>query len=123
MSTISESILNSTKKMLGIEPDYDVFDFEIMTIINGVFADLNMLGIGPLLGFAIVDDSTVWTDYLGDNLLLNSVKTYMFLRVKLIFDTPQNSFTIAAMERQIDKAEWQINVYRENAIAEAVVVP
>ena len=123
MSTITDSILDTTKKMLGLEASYDVFDVDITMHINSVFFTLNQLGIGPVLGFAIADNAAVWADYLGENLLLNSVKTYMFLRVKLLFDPPQNSFTIAAMERQIDKLEWQLNVYRENAIAEPVVVP
>lgn len=124
MSTITDSILDNTKKMLGIEAGYTVFDVDLIIFINGVFADLNQLGIGPVLGFAIEDNAAVWTSYLGDNLLLNSVKTYMFLRVKLMFDSStMNSYTIAAVERQIDKSEWQMNVYRENALAESVVVP
>jgi hypothetical protein len=89
-----ESILDSTKKALGIAPDYDVFDVDILMHINTVFAVLSQLGIGPEDGFLIEDAEAVWEDFLGTDKQLNSVRTYVFLRVKILFDPPGNSFVM-----------------------------
>lgn len=107
------SILDSVKKNLGIDDDYDVFDNDIVMYINGVFSTLNQLGIGPTEGFAIEDGTATWDELLGTDLRLNSVKTYTYLVVRLIFDPPATSFTIEAMNRQIKELEWRINAYRE----------
>lgn len=111
MST--SSILDSTKKILGLEADYTAFDVDVITHINSVFADLQQLGIGPLAGFAIDDSAPTWADYLGTDLTLNSVKTYMYLRVRLLFDPPTTSYLISSMNEQIQKLEWRLNVQRE----------
>lgn len=107
------SILDSVKKNLGIDDEYDVFDNDIIMYINGVFSTLNQLGIGPTEGFAIEDGTATWDELLGTDLRLNSVKTYTYLAVRLIFDPPATSFTIDAMNRQIKELEWRINAYRE----------
>lgn len=108
-----ESILTSIKKMLGPSQEYDPFDPDIITHINSVFADLNQIGVGPEEGFRIEDDTTVWTDYLQDDLKLESVKSYMYLRTKLVFDPPLNASVIEAMQRDIDKWEWRLSIAAE----------
>jgi len=108
-----DSILDGTKAALGIESDYTAFDRDIMMHINTVFSDLHQLGIGPDEGFEISDASTTWDDYLDGDMLLNQVPTYMYLRVRLLFDPPATSFHIQAMQEQIQALEWRLNVKRE----------
>lgn len=110
---MTDSILDSVKKVLGIASEYDVFDQDIILHINSVFSTLNQLGIGPTDGFAIDDDVATWTDFIGTNKKLNSVKTYVCLRVRLLFDPPATSFAISAMEKQVQEMEWRLNVVRE----------
>lgn len=111
-----ESILTSIKKMLGIAEDYTAFDMDIILNINSVFADLAQMGVGPSEGFAIEDSTAMWQDFITDNLLLNSVKSYMNLRVKLLFDPGSiGSSTLASYERQIAQWEWRLNIAAESA--------
>ena len=106
-----ESILTSIKKLLGIAEDYDHFDADIIMHINTVFTILNQLGVGPSEGFRIEDDTTTWDDYIStDNLLFDSVKSYMHLRVKLLFDPPQSSGTTESYNRIINELEWRLNI-------------
>ena len=107
------SILTSTKKILGIATDYTVWDLDIITHINSAFSTLTQLGVGPADGFAIDDETANWADFIGDDVELHSVKTYIYLRVKLLFDPPATSFAIKAMEDQISGLEWRLNVHRE----------
>ena len=107
------SILTSVKKVLGIADSYTAFDPDILMHINSVFATLNQLGIGPVEGFSIDDATTTWGAFLGTDKRLNSVKSYMYLKVRMMFDPPTTSFHITAMERQIAEFEWRLNVYRE----------
>lgn len=109
-----ESILTSVKKLLGITEEYEHFDTDIIMHINSVFEDLNQLGVGPDEGFCIEDESSYWTDFIPDTRKLQSVKSYMYLRVKLLFDSSTlSSATIAAYERQIKEFEWRLNVSAE----------
>ena len=110
---MDESILNSVKKILGIASDYDAFDTDIIIHINSVFSTLNQLGLGPDEGFMIEDDSAVWGDFLLDDMRLNSVKTYVYLKVRILFDPPTTGFTLTALQEQIKELEWRLNVYRE----------
>lgn len=106
-----ESILNSIKKMLGIGEDYDHFDPDIIMHINSVFMTLNQLGVGPTEGFVIEDDTTIWTDYIPDVTKLQAVKSYMYLQVKILFDSASlGAATLAAYERQIQQYEFRLNV-------------
>lgn len=108
------SILTSTKKILGIAADYTVFDLDIITHINSSLSTLSQLGVGPALGFAIEDDSANWVDFIADNdPFYNSVKTYVYLRVRQVFDPPTTSYQIAAFNDQIKELEWRLNVTRE----------
>jgi hypothetical protein len=108
------SILTSTKKILGIAEDYTVFDLDIITHINSAFSTLTQLGVGPPQGFMITDASANWDDFVASDFQYNPVKSYVFLRVRQLFDPPSTSYLIAAVEKQIQELEWRLNVYRES---------
>lgn len=107
------SILQSIKKILGLPEDYAVFDLDVITHINSAFSTLAQLGIGPAGGFMIEDDSSVWSDFIADDMQYNSVKTYIALRVRQIFDPPSTSYLISAFNEQIKELEWRMSVHRE----------
>lgn len=109
-----ESILTSIKKLLGPEEEYTHFDPDIIMHINSVFMDLTQLGVGPPEGFSIEDASAVWTDFVPDVNKIAGVKTYIYLKVKLVFDPPLNASTIASIERRISELEWRLNVAAES---------
>lgn len=109
----NDSILNGTKKILGIGAEYDAFDLDIITHINSVFSTLEQLGVGPEEGFMIMGDDETWTDFLGEDKRLNAVKSYVYLRVRLLFDPPANSFLVASLDEQRKELEWRLNVVRE----------
>lgn len=109
-----ESILTSIKKLLGITEEYDQFDPDIIMHINSVFMILTQLGVGPAEGFSIEDDTAVWTDFIQDAKKLESVKTYIYLKVKLAFDPPLSSAVIESMNRLINELEWRLNVAAES---------
>jgi hypothetical protein len=110
---MEQSILISTKKILGLAAEYTAFDLDVITHINTAFSTLTQLGIGPAEGFMIEDDTAVWTDFIPVDLQFNSVKSYVFLRVRQLFDPPQTSYLIDAMDKQIKELEWRLNVHRE----------
>ena len=105
-----ESILTSIKKMLGIAEEYTHFDADLIMHINSVFAILTQIGVGPSEGFSIEDDTDVWTDFIQDNKKLESVKSYTYMKVKLLFDPPLSSSVIESMNRIISELEWRIQV-------------
>ena len=107
---MNDSILTSIKKMLGITEDYEAFDPDIIMHINSVFVILNQLGVGPKNGFRISDKSTTWVEYLSQPYNLDLVKSYMHIRVKMLFDPPMSSAVMEAMNRQITEFEWRLNV-------------
>lgn len=108
-----ESILTSIKQQLGISESDTHFDMEIIIHINSVFATLHDLGVGPEKTFSIVDDKAIWDDFVEDD-SYNDVKSYVYLKVKLIFDPPTSSHVLAAMERQKAEIEWRLNVRPSN---------
>ena len=108
-----ENILDSIKKLLGIDEADLNFDQELIMHINSVFMVLNQLGIGPVGGFKISSNEEVWTDFVGTRLDLESVKSYIYLKVRLLFDPPQNSFLVGAIEKQIEENEWRLQVQVE----------
>ena len=110
-----ESILNSIKKLLGIAEDYDHFDSDIIMHINSVFATLTQLGVGPEKGFSINDESEKWEDFLPEERMLHSVKSYMFMKVKLMFDPPLSSAVIECTKEQIKELEWRLQVAVDSA--------
>lgn len=110
-----ESILTSIKKLLGIPADYTAFDEDIIMHINSVFMVLNQLGVGPADGFFIEDDSTTWADYIQNPRKWHAVKTYIYAKVRLIFDPPQNSAHIKCFENTIAEFEWRLNFEAETS--------
>lgn len=113
---MENSILKSTKKILGLSDTYNAFDLDILTHINAVFAELDQLGIGPVNGYFIEDDAATWDDFLVPDNQRSLVRTLMFLKVRLLFDPPTTSFHLEAAKNQIEKYEWLLNVMRENAL-------
>ena len=109
-----ESILTSIKKLLGITEEYDQFDPDIIMHINSVFMILTQLGIGPAEGFSIEDDTSVWSDFIQDTNKIEAVKSYIYLKVKLVFDPPLSSAVIESMNRLINELEWRLNVAAES---------
>lgn len=105
-----DSILTSIKKLLGISEEYTQFDDDIIMHINTVFLNLTQLGVGPEEGFLIEDDVADWEDFIEDNAQLQAVKSYVYLKVKLLFDPPLSSSVIESMNRMIAELEWRLNV-------------
>ena len=105
-----ESILTSIKKLLGIQEECEDFDTDIIIHINTVFTILNQLDVGPEKGYRIKDDTTTWEEYIKDDLLLESVKDYIYLKVKLIFDPPSSSAVIESINRTLSELEWRLSV-------------
>lgn len=107
-----ESILTSIKKMLGIDEEYTHFDADIIMHINSVLMTLTQLGVGPSEGFAIEDDTSTWVDFIPQitTAQLHAVKSYIYMKVKLMFDPPLSSSVIESMNRQIAELEWRLNV-------------
>lgn len=108
-----QSILTSTKKTLGLDESYTAFDHDIITHINSVFSTLHQLGIGPPEGYMIEDATNVWSEFMGTDAPMNAVKTYMYLRVRLLFDPPPTGYLVDSMQKQIEQMEWRLNVERE----------
>lgn len=111
---MEQSILKSVKKMVNVDPEDPTFDFDLIMHTNSVLNIVSQLGIGPEIGFVIQDADAKWEDFIGDVLLLNSVKTLVGLRVRLVFDPPATSFHIEALERQITELEVRLNIQRES---------
>ena len=97
-----DSILTSIKKLLGIAEDYEAFDMDIIIHINSAFMILNQLGVGPDEPFTITDKNDLWTDFISDT-KLETVKSYIYLKVKMMFDPPSSSFILNAMKDQISE--------------------
>ena len=105
-----ESILTSIKKIIGITEEYEHFDPEIIMHINSVFMILTQLGVGPSEGFSIHDSSTTWDQFIPNGKNLEAVKSYIGLKVKLLFDPPSSSAVMEAMNRSISEFEWRLNI-------------
>lgn len=108
-----ESILTSIKKLLGISEEYEHFDPDIIMHINSAFMILNQLGVGPSEGFSIEDETSTWTDFVSDMTKVEAVKSYIHLKVKLLFDPPTSSAVIESYNRMISEFEWRLNVAAE----------
>jgi len=108
---VQDSILDTTKKMIGFDWDYTAFDLDIITHINSVFFTLQQLGVGQP-NFMIEDNTKTWAEFeAGEN--ISAVKSYMYLKVRIVFDPPANSFTLDAMNKQATEYEWRLNAYME----------
>lgn len=114
-----ESILTSIKKMLGIAEDYTHFDTDLIIHINSVFAILAQLGVGPSKGFSIEDEVPEWNDFLTEGMNLELVKSFVYLKVRLLFDPPASSSVIESTNRLLSELEWRINLEAESATNDA----
>lgn len=114
MSVINDqSILLSIKKLLNIDDDDMAFDTDITILINNEFMTLQQLGIGPEEGFSINEGETVWTDFSTDATLLETVKAYIYMKVRMIFDPPASSVVADAFNSRIQELGWRLNVQAE----------
>lgn len=112
---ITKSILLTVKKMLGIAEEYHAFDLDIIVNINAVFLTLNQLGVGPSTPYQIAGVDETWADFLGDQEeFIAGVQTYTYLRVRLMFDPPTNSFLVDSFQKQIQELEWRFTVQPKN---------
>jgi hypothetical protein len=131
---VGASILTNVKKLVGIVESDTSFDVDIITHVNTVFSVLTQLGIGPTAGFMIEDATPTWDDFLNvrqmklagstvytdvqlqeADKLLNMVKTYMYLRVRFLFDPPQTSFVIESLNAQVKELEVRMSIVREGS--------
>lgn len=108
-----ESILTSIKKLLGITEEYEHFDKDIIMHINSVFLNLTQIGVGPEEGFYIEDETAEWVDFIEDDIQLQAVKSYIYLKVKLLFDPPTSSAVIESTNRMIAEFEWRLRLAAE----------
>lgn len=113
---VKDSILQSTKKLLGMDASYDAFDLDITTHINSAFSTLFQAGVGPVEGFFIESADDSWVQFLGNKMYINDVKSYIYLRVRMLFDPPTSSIGVAAVEKQIVELIWRLNVADDIAI-------
>lgn len=111
---LAESILDSIKTMLGPSYDEDSFDTDITIHINSCFTTLRQLGVGPESGYRIKDKTNVWSEFVEDDEMLDSVKTYIYLKVKVVFDPPLNASLLESFTNQIKELEWRLNVSVES---------
>lgn len=109
-----ESILTSIKKLLGITEECEDFDVDVIMHINSVFSVLTQIGVGPSEGFIISDKYSNWTDFISDTKNIEAVKTYIYLKVKLVFDPPTIASVLESVNSMIKELEWRLNVIAEN---------
>ena len=112
-----DSILTSVKKMLGITDEYDHFDVDLIMHINSVFMILTQMGVGPSNGFTIEDEYAIWTDFIPAGQNLEAVKSYVYLKVRLLFDPPASSAVMEATNRMISEFEWRLHVMADSSIS------
>lgn len=108
-----ESILTSIKKMLGITEDCEDFDTDVIMHINSVLTILTQMGVGPTNGFSITDKTDRWDEFISNKMFFEPVKTYVYLKVRLIFDPPLSSAVMEAMKNMISELEWRLNAAAE----------
>lgn len=115
MALADQSILDSVKKVIGMDPSYTAFDIDIVMHINSQFSKLYNLGVGPKnAAFEIEDNTATWGDFLQGKTNINMVKTYVCMAVRLIFDPPPTSFGIEAVKTEIQEMGWRLNVLDDN---------
>jgi len=107
---VEESILVSIKDMLGPDSSDDVFDSEILIHINMALSVLTQLGVGPSEGFVVTDADATWNQFLGNAKDIEMAKSFVFMKVKMVFDPPTSSFTLSAMEKACDELGWRLSV-------------
>jgi hypothetical protein len=104
------SILDDTKIAIGMTAEQTEFNADLVLHINSVLADLHQMGIGPDEGYSIVNAADTWDEFIETEKRLNNVKSYIFLRVKMLFDPPSVGYVLTSLEKMIEKAEWRLTV-------------
>lgn len=116
--TSTDSILESIKSMLPISSDDDSFDQDIVLCINSAISELRQAGVGPVEGFSISGSNNTWKEYLqchGEkSILFDEIKTYIYMKTKLIFDPPSSSTVQASYEKLLLESIWRLNLTSEN---------
>ena len=113
-TVLEEKILSSIKKLLGLNDGVTVFDTDIVIHINTVFANLTQMGVGPQddegknIGVKISTGNEVWGDFTSNDILIENVKTYVYIKVKMVFDPPTSSALIDAYNAQAKELEWRL---------------
>lgn len=120
---VKDSILQSIKKLLGLDADFTAYDLDITIHINSAFSTLYQAGVGPLEGFFITDSNDKWDRFTGNKIQIQDVKSYVFLKVRLLFDPPSTSYGIDASKAQVDEYIWRLNVADDFSYLPAAVVP
>lgn len=111
---LEASILNTIKKLIGVDPEYDVFDQDILVHINSALSTLTQIGAGPANGLFVEDETAKWSDFFTEA-GLNPIKSYVYLRVRMMFDPPSSSFVLTSYKEQIKELEWRINVEADDS--------
>lgn len=112
---LTYSIFSDVKQSLPISEEDDSFDEEILTNINSLFLDLNQIGLGPSNLFYI-DQTTTWGEFSDDKGLVNAVKDYIAIKVRIKFDPPSSSFVLSSYNEIANKMEWRLNFYVEDLL-------
>lgn len=107
---MDSSILNTIKRMLGLEEIETGFDIDIIVSINSAFMFLNQLGVGPTDCFVVTGNTETWGSFLTNNTNLEAVKSYIYLKVRMMFDPPSSSTLNAAFERQLNELEFRLMI-------------
>lgn len=109
---INGSILNTVKKLLGIDSSYNVFDMDLIVGINSALSTLYQLGISIDQDFIVMDERAKWSDFIKDEYRnrLAFIQQYVCLKVRILFDPPTSSFVLDAYQKQISELEWRLNV-------------
>lgn len=113
-------ILTDIKQLLGIGPDDKSFDLEITMHINSVITILTQLGVGPEEGF-VIESATPWTEFIGTRKDLEIVRSFIYLKVRLLFDPPQNSFLVTSIVDQAKEYAWRIEVQVPPVVEEIII--
>ena len=122
-----DSILTTTKNALGLADDYEPYDPELIMHINSVMAILNQLGVGPSDGYVITDKTQTWSElltnegYAVEEKRLADVKSYVYMKVKMLFDPPSVGYVVTAWEKMIEEAEWRITVAQDDILHPASI--
>jgi len=117
---LETSILTSVKKAIGLTSSDDTFDIDIIMHINSALLPLTQIGIGPVTGYQVIGVIDDWTDFLGTRIDLDAAKSYIYMKVRLIFDPPSNAFVVTSMERQLDELIARLSIQVETVIEEAI---
>ncbi|QAY17124.1 hypothetical protein SEA_MADAMATO_6 [Streptomyces phage Madamato] len=113
---MEQSILNSMKKLIGLGETDASFDLDLTIHLNSMISVLTQVGIGPAEGFMIEDSTATWESFIGSDPRQSMVKSYLYLRVRLLFDPPGTSFALDAMNKNAAELEWRLNVQREEEL-------